>query len=165
MATLPTCAPLLNLSCAFKRWGSPRRRGLYSHPAHFRGHSRFQSPLSRAGYPPPPASRGCIAKWSTCGPFVILSPALQRWGPAWRQWLCSHPAHLWSTSKSFPCCAVLETLQLAAVMSPPGTLLGHFSLCPPTRWGPCKLQGLCSHPAQLWATSNYVPRRAVVGIP
>ena len=33
------------------------------------------------------------------------------------------------------------------------------------RWGPPKRQGLCSHPAHLWATSHYVPRSGALGTP
>ena len=74
-------------------------------------------------------------------------------------------------------------------MQPPGPLVGHFRLCPhalwcgdpsggrghiatcPTcgtllilppslkRWGPPRQQGLCSCPAQLWATSDSAPCR------
>ena len=40
------------------------------------------------------------------GPIVILSPALKHWGPPRRYGLCSHGAHLWSTSVFVPCCEV-----------------------------------------------------------
>ena len=34
-----------------------------------------------------------LATLPTCGPLLILSPALRRWGPPRRQGLCSHLAH------------------------------------------------------------------------
>ena len=33
------------------------------------------------------------------------------------------------------------------------------------RCGPLKPQGLCSHPIQLWATSEFVPRTKALGSP
>ena len=38
----------------------------------------------------------------TCGPLLMLSPALKRWGSLRRQGLCSHLAHL-GTSDFVPC--------------------------------------------------------------
>ena len=74
----------------------------------------------------------------TCGPPLILPPALKRWGPPRRQGLCSHLAHLWAT----------------------------FVL-PPTmkRWGSPWRQGLCSHLAHLCATYDCAPHSEAVGIP
>ena len=79
-----------------------------------------------------------MATLPTCGPLLILPPALKRWGPSKRQGLCSHLAHLWATSNSTP-----------AVK----------------RWGPPKRQGLFSHLAHLWATSDSAPRSEAVGTP
>ena len=46
--------------------------------------------------------KGYVATLPTCGPLLILSPALKRRGsPRW-QGLCSHLAHLWATSDSAP---------------------------------------------------------------
>ena len=50
----------------------------------------------------PPGGRGYVATLPTCGPPLILPPALKRWGPPRRQGLCSHLAHLWATSDSAP---------------------------------------------------------------
>ena len=41
-------------------------------------------------------SRGCVANLPTCGPLLILSPALRRWGPPRQQGLCSQSALLWA---------------------------------------------------------------------
>ena len=38
----------------------------------------------------------------TCGPRLILPPAVKRWGSPWRERLCSHLAHLWATFDSAP---------------------------------------------------------------
>ena len=35
----------------------------------------------------------------------------------------------------------------------------------PKRWGPPRWQGLCSHPAHLWATSDFIPRSEALGFP
>ena len=63
-----------------------------------------------------PGGRGYVATLPTCGPLLILPPALKRWGPPRRQGLCSHPAHLWATSDSFSRFEVLGTLWAAGVM-------------------------------------------------
>ena len=46
--------------------------------------------------------KGYVATLPTCGPLLILPPALKRWGSPGRQGLCSHLAHLWATSDSAP---------------------------------------------------------------
>ena len=79
-----------------------------------------------------------MATLPTCGPLLILSPALKRWGPRRRQGLCSHLAHLLSTSDSAPALK---------------------------RWGPPRRQRLCSHLAHLWATCDSAPRCEAVGTP
>ena len=48
-----------------------------------------------------PGGRGYVATRPTCGPLLILSPALKRWGPPTRQGLCSQSAHLWSPGPVF----------------------------------------------------------------
>ena len=95
-----------------------------------------------------------MATRPTCGPPQILPPALKQWGPPRRQELCSHPAHLWATSDSAP--------PLLSGGEPPGgtgyvatrSICGPPVVLPPAlkRWGPPRRQGLCSHPAHLWAT-------------
>ena len=57
-----------------------------------------------------------IATLPTCGPPLILPPALRRWGPPRRQGLCSHLAHLWATSDSAPRSEAVGTPQAAGVM-------------------------------------------------
>ena len=60
--------------------------------------------------------RGYVATHPTCGPPLILSPALKCWGPPGWQGLCSHLAHLWATSDFVPCFEVVGTPQAAGVM-------------------------------------------------
>ena len=43
-----------------------------------------------------------VATLPTCGPLLILPPALKRRGPPRRQGLSSHLAHTWATSDSAP---------------------------------------------------------------
>ena len=59
---------------------------------------------------------GYVATLPTCGPLPILPPALKRWGPPMRQGLCSHLAHLWATSDSAPRCETVGTPEAAGVM-------------------------------------------------
>ena len=73
---------------------------------------------------------GYIATLPTCGPLLILPPALKRWGPPRRQGLCSHLARLWATSD----------------FAPRSKAVGTF-----------KQQRLCSHLVHLWATSDSAP--------
>ena len=108
-----------------------------------------------------------MATLPTCGPLLIVPPALKRWGPPRRQWLCSHLAHLWATFDSTP--------RFEAVGTPPGgrgyvATLPTFEpllILPPAvkRWGPPRRQGLCSHLAHLWATSDFAPRCEAVETP
>ena len=100
VATLPTCGPLLILPPALKRWGPPRRQGFWSHLAHLWPTSD-SAPCSEA-LGVPRGGRGYVATLPTCGPLLILPPALKRWGPLRRQGLCSHLAHLRATSDSAP---------------------------------------------------------------
>ena len=60
--------------------------------------------------------RGYVATLPTCGPLLILPPALKRWGPPRRQGLCSHLAHLWATSDSAPRSEAVGTPEAAGVM-------------------------------------------------
>ena len=100
------------------------------------GHFYFCPPPGSGG--DPRGGRGYVATLPTCGPLLILPPALKRWGPPRRQGLCSPLAHLWATSDS-----------AAAIKG----------------WGPLRRQGLCSHLAHLWATSDSAPRSEAVGTP
>ena len=52
----------------------------------------------------------------TCGPLLILPPALKRWGSPRRQVLCSHLAYLWATCDSAPRSEAVEIPQVARVM-------------------------------------------------
>ena len=162
---MPTCGPLLILPPAVKRWGPPRRQGLCSHLAHLRDTSDAVPHSEAVGIPP--SGRGHVSTLPTWGPLMMLPPALKRWGPPRRQGLCSHLTHLWATSDAAPRSEVVGT--------PPGgrgyvaTLptCGPPLMPPPAlkRWGPHRWQGLCSHLAQLWATSYSAPRSEAVGTP
>ena len=101
------------------------------------------------------------------GPLLILPPALKRWGPSRRQGLCSHLAHKWATSDFVPRCEAEGILEAArgyvATLPKSGPLL---ILSPALkRRGSTRRQGLCSHLAHKWATSNSAPRSEAVGIP
>ena len=65
---------LLILSPALKRWGALRRQGLCSHLAHLWASADF-APLSQV-LGTPPGSTGYVATHPSCGPLLILSPAL-----------------------------------------------------------------------------------------
>ena len=51
----------------------------------------------------------------TCGPFLILSPAMKPWGPPRRQGLGSHSAHMWATFYFVPRYEALGTPETAGV--------------------------------------------------
>ena len=76
------------------------RQGLCSHLAHLWATCDI-APCSEA-VGTPQGGKGYVATLPTCGPLLILPPALKRWGLPRRQWLCSHLAHLWATSNSAP---------------------------------------------------------------
>ena len=67
-----------------------------------------------------------MATLPTCGPLLILPPALKRLGPPRRQGLCSHLARLRATSHSAPRSEAVGTTQAAGVLWPPCPLVGHF---------------------------------------
>ena len=48
------------------------------------------------------AKKHNVATLPTCGPLLILSPALKQRGSPRRQGLCSHLAHNWATSYFVP---------------------------------------------------------------
>ena len=58
-----------------------------------------------------------MATLPTCGPLLILPPALKRWGPRRRQGLCSHLAHLSATSGSAPRSEAVGTPQAVGLCS------------------------------------------------
>ena len=51
VATLPTCGPLLISPPALRRWGSPRRQELCSHPAHLWATSDLALRFEAVGIP------------------------------------------------------------------------------------------------------------------
>ena len=81
---------------ALTPWGPPRWQGLCSHLAHLWAISDSAPRFEAAGTPPD--GRGYVSTLPTCGPFLILPPALKRRGPP----------------------------QAAGVMYPPCPLVGHF---------------------------------------
>ena len=99
VAPLPTCGPTLILPRAVKRWGPPRPQGLWSHLAHLWANSDC-APRSEAWYPQ--GGRVCVATLPTCGPPLMLPPALKHWQPPRRQGSCSDFAHSWATYDSAP---------------------------------------------------------------
>ena len=107
-------------------------RWLCSPPAHLR-----DTPRSK-GVGEPPLSRGYVATRPTCGPLLMPPRALKRREPPRQQAVCSHPAHLWATFDSAPCCEAPE---------------------------PPKQQALCSHRAHLWATFDSANASEAVGTP
>ena len=121
---------------ALKRWGTPGRQGLCSHLAHLWATSDSVPWLYSGGEPP--GGRGYVATLPTCGPLLILPPALKRWGTPRRQGLCTHLAHLWAPSDS--------SLALK-------------------RWGPRMRKGLCRYLAHFRATCDSDPCSEAVGIP
>ena len=120
------------------------RQGLCSHLAHLWATSDSDPRSEPVPPPPPPSGKGYVAtlptcgpplillpaltRWEllggkgylatlpTCGPPLILTPALKRWGPHMRQGLCSHLAHLWATFDSAPCSQAVGTPHAAGVM-------------------------------------------------
>ena len=92
-----------------------------------------------------------VATLPTCGPLLILPPALKRSGPPRRQGLCSHPAQLWAISNNSP-----PTLKRWATSD---------CACRSEAVGTPQAAGLCSHPAHLWATSFSILRSEVMGTP
>ena len=98
VATCPICGPLLILPPALKGWGHPRWHGLCSHIAHLWANSNY-APRSGGD---PLGGRVYVATLPTCGPLLILPPALKRWGSPGRQGLCSHLTHLWVTYDCAP---------------------------------------------------------------
>ena len=57
----------------------------------------------------PAHGRGYVATRPTCGPLLILSRNLKRWGPPIRQGLCPHQAHLWADADFAPRSKALGT--------------------------------------------------------
>ena len=101
------------------------------------------------------------------GPLLILSPALKCWGPPdGRGYVATRPT-----------CGPLLILSPALKWWRPPTWQGLCShqahlwatsdfLSPAVkRWGPPTQSGLCSHPAHLWAIADFVPRFEVLGTP
>ena len=57
-----------------------------------------------------------MATLPTCGPLLIVPPALKRWGPQRRRGLCSHLAHLWAYYDSAARFEAVGTPKAAGVM-------------------------------------------------
>ena len=119
---------------ALKRWGPPRRQGLCSHLADLWATFDF-APRSEAVGTPPPDGRGYVASLTTCGP-----PVMPTFGPP----LILPP--LLSDGDPLGGRGYVATLPTC----------GPPLIVPPAlkRWGPPRRQGLCSHVAHFWATSD-----------
>ena len=111
-----------------KRWGRPKQQGLCSQSIHLWATSNFV-PCSKA-LGTPPDGNNYVANLPTCGPHLILFPAVKRRGPA--MWY-SYVANL-------PTCGPLLILTPA---------LKH--------WEPSGRHGLYSQSTQLWATRDILP--------
>ena len=115
----------------------------------------------------PLGHRGYVATLPTSGPLLILPPPLKLWVPPRREGLCSHLAHLWATSDSFPGYAAVGTS--LGDKGYVGTLptFGPPPILPPARkrWGLPRPQGLCRHLAHLWATSDSASPSEAMGTP
>ena len=165
VATLPPCGPPLILPPTLKRWGPPRYKWLCSHLSHLWATSDSAPRSEVLGVPL--VGRGYVATLPTCGPLLILPPALKRWGPPRYKWLCSHLAHLWATSDAAPGSTTvaipLGDRGYVATLPTCGPLLN----LPPAlkRWGPPRRKGLFGHLAHLWATSESAPRSDAVRTP
>ena len=66
-------------------------------------------------YEDPPNSTGDGANVPTCGPLLILFPALKRRGPSRRHGLCNECAHLWAAADFVPRFEVLGTPKTVGV--------------------------------------------------
>ena len=98
--------------------------------------------------------------WATWD-FVLRHEAL---GPPARQELCSPRAHLWATAVSVPRSEVVDPLAGSGYVATQPTCGALLTVSPALkRFRSTTWQGLCSHPAHLWATFNYVPRTKALG--
>ena len=83
-----------------------------------------------------------------------------------RQGLCSHFLHKWATYDFVP---ALKRMGSSGGRGYVATLptSGPLLILSPAlkRGGSLRWQGLCSHLAHLWATSDFVPRSEAEGIP
>ena len=70
--------------------------------------------------------KGYTSTTPTCGPLLMLSPVVKRWGPQKKARLCSHHTHLWRHIDLVPRYEALGTSQTARVMWPPGPVAGHL---------------------------------------
>ena len=109
---------------------------------------------------------GCVAIRPTFGSILVLPPGLKPGGPHTRLVLCSQPVHFWATSDSAPRCEAVGTPEDKGYVATRPTY-GPPPILPPAlkRSGPPKRHGLCSHLAQLRATSDSTPRFEAVGSP
>ena len=76
-------------------------------------------------------------------------------------------AHLWANFDSTPRSEAVGIPLGGRGYVPTLPTCAPLLILPPAlkRWGPPRWQGLCSHVAHLWATSDFAPRSEVVGSP
>ena len=86
----------------------------------------------------PPGGRGYVATLPTCGPPVILPPALKRWGPPRRQGLCSlwPVSCLWCGSTDGKCGTSVHGKKIDSNCSPAYHRLRLNSAATPTAMNP-----------------------------
>ena len=91
-SNVPTHGPLMIGSMPMKLRGLPRQEALGSRVAHLWAIADFVPRFIASGTPLD--CRGYVANLPTCGPLLILPPALKRWGPPRWLGLCSQFADL-----------------------------------------------------------------------
>ena len=166
-ANLPSCVPLLILSPALKRWGSPKREASCSQAAHLQATADFVPRSKVLGTPP--WGTGYLAHLPTCGLLLIVSPTVNRWGPpldgrgyvanllSCRPLLVgSNALKGWGPPSRQGLCGQIARLQATADFASPLKSVGTPTPSP-------RRHGLCSHSAHLRAIADFVLRAEALG--
>ena len=169
VANPPTFTPPPILSPALKRWEPLTRQGLCSQSAHWWATFHFvpcskaletpqiarvvQPPLPHLGHccfcpllsgiQEPPHGKRYVAKTPICGPLMVLSLVLKRWGAP----RLTGVMYLPGTSEFVPRFEALQTPHATRVMWPRGVGRAPIPILSPNlkRWGDPRRHGLCSH--------------------
>ena len=131
-----------------KRWRPPKWQGLCSHPADL--WAIFDIVPQLLNIRNPAGAKSYVSTGPTSEPPLILSLDSRNGGPAKRQGLCSHPAHLWTSSAFVPCCEALGGGNFVDTQPTCGSLL--ISSLNMKHCGPPKCPGFFLHPVHLWGT-------------